>query len=78
MAEIGYNRGSTRSNHWLVIPLRIDLHSIGPNAIDGTCGVLTWEKMYGRQVDHLDEVSRRLGYNVWLCGGFERMVPGVN
>jgi hypothetical protein len=79
MAEEGLlNRGSTRSNHFLVIPLHINLHSMGPWAIDGNCGVQTWELQFGRQVDHLDRVSRMLGYNVWKMAGIDREVPGVD
>lgn len=78
MVELGYNRGSTRSNHWLVIPLHLYMHSMGPYAIDGSCGVLTWERMFGTQVEHLDDVSRRLGYNVWKRGGIERIVEGLD
>ena len=77
IARMGINRGSTRSNHWLVIPLHPDLHCVGPHAIDGSCGVLTWEMTFGTQVEHLDRVSRLLGYNVWKRGGVEREVRGV-
>jgi hypothetical protein len=77
MAEIGFNRGSRRGeedrNHWLVIPLHRDLHCWGPEAIDGSKGVQSWEAEYGRQVDLLDEVCRRLNVDVWARAGFERL-----
>ena len=74
IAAMGYNRGSTRSNHWLVIPLTLRLHSLDPDGIDAGCGVLTWERKFGSQVAHLDTVSLLLGYNVWARAGVERDV----
>jgi hypothetical protein len=49
----------------LVIPLAIEYHSIGPLAIDGQLGTTAWEKRFGSQADHVDEVSRLLGYSLW-------------
>jgi hypothetical protein len=49
----------------LVIPLQIEYHSIGPNAIDGAMGRQEWEALYGAQADHIDAVSRELGYDLW-------------
>lgn len=59
---------------WLVIPLRAELHSIGPEAIDGGMGVRAWEQKYGAQLAHLDDVCRQLGVNVWRKAGIEREV----
>jgi hypothetical protein len=49
----------------LVIPLAIEYHSIGPLAIDGQLGTTEWERRFGSQADHVDEVSRLLGYSLW-------------
>lgn len=49
----------------LLLPLRDDLHFIGPNAIDGGIGRATWEAKYGSQADMIDRVSLLLGYNMW-------------
>ncbi|HQR22949.1 MAG TPA: hypothetical protein PKV98_18935 [Burkholderiaceae bacterium] len=77
MAELGYGRQKWKSSDWLVIPLRIELHSMGPEAIDGAKGVLSWEADYGKQVDHVDEVCRRLRENLWLKAGIDRQVEGL-
>lgn len=67
-----------RQNDWLVIPLRSTLHSTGGNkGIDSGAGVKSWEAKYGSQVEHLDEVCRRLGVNVWRKAGIEREVEGL-
>lgn len=50
---------------WLVIPLILSLHSLGPHAIDGGMGVKTWEATYGRQADMVDRVGQLLGYSLW-------------
>lgn len=49
----------------LVIPLVLEFHSYGPYAIDGQMGVEAWEERFGSQVDHVDTVSRLLGYDLW-------------
>lgn len=71
---IGIHKGMGQKNSdWLVIPLAYALHT-GPEGIDSGMGVIAWEKKYGSQVDHLDEVCRRLGYNCWLKAGIQREV----
>lgn len=60
-----------KTSDWLVIPLDWMMHT-GNLGIDGSMGVWTWEERYGRQVDHLDDVCRQLGYNVWEKAGIER------
>jgi type IV secretory pathway TrbF-like protein len=77
IAEIGVGRQKWKTSDWLVIPLIIELHSIGPEAIDGSKGVRSWEAQYGRQVDHVDWVCRQLGVNVWKLAGVEREVEGL-
>lgn len=56
-----------RQNHFLVIPLALELHSVGPEAIDGSMGVRKWESIYGTQIDMLKEVNKRLPYNLWAA-----------
>jgi hypothetical protein len=74
VAELGIQKGmGQKPNDWLVIPVCYDLH-VGRQGIDSGVGVRTWEKQYGRQVDFLDEVCRRLGINVWLKAGIQREV----
>lgn len=70
MAERGVNRGGgEKVSDWLVIPLNLYLHSMGPNAIDGACGVLTWELRYGRQADFIDLLVEQTGVDVWALAG---------
>lgn len=57
--------GSQKVSDWLVIPLAIELHSLGSDGIDSGCGVLTWEKRFGTQFDHLVWVCRQLGVDVF-------------
>lgn len=49
----------------LIIPLRLDYHSMGINAIDGQMGVATWEKSFGNQADLVDYVGVLVGYSLW-------------
>lgn len=74
IAELGVGRQKWKTSDWLVIPLTIELHSLDPHGIDASCGVLTWEKKNGRQVDLVDEVCRRLRLNVWGKAGIDRYV----
>jgi hypothetical protein len=66
-----------KQNDWLVIPLAAILHT-GDMGIDNGMSpfksVDAWERKFGQQVDHLDEVCRRLGYNVWERAGIIREV----
>lgn len=72
--------GAQKQNPWLVIPLAARLHT-GDLGIDNGMGpfkgAAMWEAHFGRQVDFLDEVCRRLGYNVWRMAGLEREVDGL-
>jgi hypothetical protein len=74
MAELGYGRQKWKSSDFLVIPLVMELHSLDPEGIDAKKGVLSWEEDYGKQVDHVDEVCRRLKTNVWTLAGIDREV----
>ena len=66
MLERGFTRGmGQKPSDWLVIPLTIELHSMGPHAIDGGFGVESWEAVYGRQADFLDQISDLFGVDVW-------------
>lgn len=79
MRDAGVSRVFGRKNSdWLVIPLTADLH-VGNNGIDQMGHtVRSWEEKYGRQDDHLDEVCRRLGVNVWKKAGVNRTVKGLD
>lgn len=62
-----------RSNDYLVIPLHAKFHT-GSHGIDAGFGVQNWERVFGTQVDFLDRVSRKLGYNVWTLAGIQRSI----
>jgi hypothetical protein len=75
MRDLGIQKGiGLKTSDWLVIPLAAELHSIGPNAIDGAMGVKDWEYLYGSQVEYIDEVCRRIGIDVWVNAGIERCI----
>jgi hypothetical protein len=69
LAEMGLDptKGLGLRGHsdWLVIPLTLELHSIGPLAIDGGLGVKRWETLYGKQSDFIDQVGQLIGYSLW-------------
>lgn len=69
LAELGLDPtkglGMRGHSEWLVIPLTLTLHSLGPTAIDGSMGVKSWETVYGRQADMVDRVGHLLGYSLW-------------
>jgi hypothetical protein len=77
MRDVGVWRGkSQKTSDWLVIPLHPHYHT-GDEGIDKGSPRLTvpdWEQLYGRQVDHLDEVCRLLGVDVWELAGVRREV----
>jgi len=52
-----------KTSDWLVIPVVAELH-VGRHGIDGAMTVQDWEAAFGRQVDHLREVSEHVGYDV--------------
>lgn len=66
MKERGYHSGGAQRgvSEALVIPLKADLH-VGDEGVDYGVGVLTWEKWYGTQIEHLEEVSEELGYDLF-------------
>lgn len=77
MKEIGVHKGfGQKTSDWLVIPLHIDYH-IGSLGIDGNLGATAWEASFGRQVNHLDDLCRAVGYNVWLRAGVPRELEGL-
>ncbi|MDP2141312.1 MAG: hypothetical protein Q8L20_10920 [Gammaproteobacteria bacterium] len=77
MSDAGINRGvGQRPSDWLVIPILLDLH-VGPDGIDGNRGVISWEKAYGAQFEHLKTVSRAVGYNVFHAAGYDIDVEGL-
>lgn len=69
LSEMGLSptKGLSLRGHgdWLVIPLTLELHSLGPQAIDGQLGVGRWEALYGRQSDMVDQVGKLVGYSLW-------------
>lgn len=66
MKQRGWHVGmGQKQNEALVIPLNALYHT-GVNGIDSGVGVGTWERTFGDQADFLDEVSAKLGYDVWL------------
>lgn len=78
MRELGPGPGMAQCNSdWLVIPLR-KLYHTGALGIDSGLGVESWEESFGRQVDHLTEVSELLGYNVFKAAGYDRDIPGLD
>lgn len=77
MSANGINRGgSQRPSDWFVIPIVASLH-VGNGGIDGSLGVLSWEKLYGTQFEHLKTISRVLGYNVFKKAGYDIEVEGL-
>jgi hypothetical protein len=66
MRDKGIHRGvGQKTSDWLVIPLHWTMHT-GALGIDGgVLSVAEWERMFGAQAKHLDEVARRTGVDVW-------------
>jgi hypothetical protein len=74
MKLVGVHKGlGQKTSDWLCIPLAHRYH-VGVHGIDGALGVTAWEARFGTQVEHLDAVCRRLGYNVWKLSGIGREV----
>jgi hypothetical protein len=69
MRGIAVSGMGMKASDWLVIPLDISYHSLGPRAIDGSMGVAEWERLYGRQLDHLKNVCRLLKVDVFAKAG---------
>lgn len=78
--ELGiYKSASQKTSDWLVIPLRYDYH-MGDMGIDTGQPWLTvwdWENSFGTQVELMDKVCQKLGYNCWAKAGVDRIVAGL-
>lgn len=73
LRDLGVTKGmGLKTSDWLVIPLAIELHSMGPGAIDGALGVKAWEELHGTQVEYLDRVAELTGVDVWRKAGVDR------
>ena len=76
LRELGIHKGlGQKTSDWLCIPLAVKYHT-GDVGIDGALGVVEWERRFGTQVGHLDDVCRELGINVWKRAGIDREVEG--
>lgn len=61
---MGITKGASLKTHWLLqIPLHWQYH-YGDKGIDAGYGVVSWERDFETQIDHLRWVSRQLGYDV--------------
>ncbi len=79
MRGLVFRGKSQKVSDWLVIPLDAELHT-GGFGIDAGQPWLTvedWERLFKPQAELLDEVSRRIGYNVWRKVGIDRDVEGL-
>jgi len=71
MIERGVERGGAqKTSDFLVIPLDAEYHT-GNHGIDTSMSVTTWEHLFGKQADMVDEVCELLGYDVWKLAGVE-------
>jgi hypothetical protein len=71
MREIGVHKGlGQKTSDFLVIPLAPRFHT-GDLGID-VIPVWEWERQFGTQVAHLDELCETLGYDVWELAGVRR------
>ncbi len=66
MSQAGYHRGASQRgvSEALIIPLKAS-HHIGDEGIDFVIGVTTWELWFGEQMQHLQDVSDQLSYDIW-------------
>lgn len=78
MKDAGWHVGmGQKQNPFLQIPLREDYH-VGDMGID-RIGVLTWENLYGTQMEHLMWVNDQLPYDIWrLASRWEEEHRGRN
>ena len=53
-----------RNNPFFQIPILLKYH-VGPMGIDGSTGVVEWERTFGSQVGFLHEVNGQLEYDLW-------------
>lgn len=67
-----YKAMGAKTSDYLVLPLCRACHQ-GPEGIDGGIGSHAWEAKHGEQASMLDELSRRLGYDVWQLAAAERL-----
>lgn len=74
MRELGGTlRGvSQKPSDWLQIPLAHWIHTGEHNPEQ--MGIETWERCFGRQIDHLETVCRQVGVNVFKLAGYDREV----
>lgn len=64
MKDLSWHVGmSQRQNPYLQIPLHAHYH-VGARGIDTGEGVLRWERFFGTQVEHLNEIDSFLRYPV--------------
>ena len=65
MKDHGYHSGMAQRgiSDALVIPIKAD-HHVGEYGIDSGYGVDTWEKHFGTQWEHIQEVSKNVGYDL--------------
>lgn len=65
MKDAGWHVGTgQKQNPFLQIPLHAEVH-VGDFGIDYGVGVQSWEKLFGKQTEHLTWVSWQLGYDVF-------------
>ncbi len=64
--------GGKKGSDWLVIPLALELHSLGGEAIDGSMGVKAWEAKYGTQLYWLSVTADRIGVDIFSKAGIVR------
>lgn len=75
LREIGVHKGfGMKTSDFLVIPLAPRFHT-GEFGVD-VIPVWEWERRFGSQVQHLDDLCRELGYSVWELAGVNRRVEG--
>jgi hypothetical protein len=62
---LGWHVGiAQKQNPYLQIPLHARYH-VGPFGIDSSLGLVTWERNFGTQVEHLEWVCVETGHDVW-------------
>jgi hypothetical protein len=73
LRNLGIHKGvGQKTSDFLVIPLAAIYHT-GRYGAD-ILPIFEWERLFGTQEAHLDEVSRRLGYSVWELAGVTRKI----
>lgn len=65
MKDAGWHVGmGQKQNPWLQIPLHWDYH-VGRWGIDSGYGVVSWERDFGTQMDHLQWLNDQLPYDIF-------------